>query len=65
MCWRMSAFGGKADMDQPLLTNLDTRPTLLPSVGLTVGTTARSEKNGVFQGIRTHGTVTRTTVFEF
>ena len=23
MRWRMSAFGGKADSDQPLLTNLD------------------------------------------
>jgi hypothetical protein len=45
----MSASGRKADSGQPRLTNLDTRPTLLPSVGLTVGTTARSEKNGVFQ----------------
>ena len=35
---------------RPPLTNLSIHGlTLLPSVGLTIGTTARSEKNGVFQ----------------
>jgi hypothetical protein len=43
--------GSKADSGQPLLTNLDTRPTLPPSVGLTVGTTEKMLKNGVFSAL--------------